>query len=207
MRASVDSHCGVIIEWKPKSPFGFADAGDGRVFLHISNFIDRARWPEEGDPVSFDMGQDSKGRPCAENIRLLASGSVLRWRHLLELALLLILPAMALPALLNLLSLWWIAFCVACTSSMAGLLQWLDKRYAITSHSRVPEATLHLFELFGGWPGSFLGQRVLRHKISKNGYQGLFWAIVLVHELFALDLIFGGFLYRGLNELAVGNLF
>ena len=195
------SHRGVIVDWKPKSPFGFAEAGDGKVFLHISNFVDPVRWPEKGDPVSFEMGQDAKGRPCAQDIVLHVSGSVLGWRHLFELGLLFALPALALPALLEFLSLWWVVFCVGVTSFVAALLQWLDKRYSIVVHSRVPEATLHLFELFGGWPGSFLSQRILRHKISKGAYQGVFWAIVLVHQLFALDFIFGGLLYNGLHGL------
>lgn len=200
------SHRGVIVDWRPRSPFGFAESGEGKVFLHISNFVHPARWPENGDPVSFEMGQDDRGRPCAQDIVLHVSGSVLHWRHLFELALLLTLPALALPAFLDLLNLWWILLCVGLNSFLAGLLQWVDKRYAITSKSRVPEATLHLFELLGGWPGSFLGQRVLRHKVSKGDYQVVFWAIVLVHQLFALDLVFGGFFYRGLLELSQGNL-
>ncbi len=196
----------MIVDWKPKSSFGFAESGDEKVFLHISNFVHPARWPENGDPVSFEMGVDERGRPCAREIILHVSGSILRWRHVMELGLLMALPALALPALTQLLSLWWILFCVALNSSLSGLLQWLDKRYSIASHSRVSEVTLHLFELLGGWPGSFLGQRLLRHKVSKGEYQGMFWSIVLVHQLFALDLLFGGLLYSGILELSRGNL-
>ncbi|MCH7227406.1 DUF1294 domain-containing protein [Haloferula sp. A504] len=195
------SYRGVIVDWKAKSPFGFAEANDEKIFLHITNFVDRPRWPEKGDEVSFEMGQDAQGRICAQDIVLHVSPSVLGWRHLFELGLLLMLPALALPGLMEFLSFWWIAFCVGILSFLAGLLQWLDKRHAIASSSRVPEATLHLFELFGGWPGSFLGQRVLRHKISKGSYQWVFWAIVLVHQLFALDFILGGLLWNGLHGL------
>ncbi len=201
MQVEAKSHRGVIIEWKPKSPFGFAEAEDERIFLHISNFVERARWPEKGDPVSFEMGEDERGRPCARQIVLHASGSVLGWRHLVELGLLLALPALAFPVLVEFLGTWWLIFCVSLNSFLAGLLQWLDKHYAIAARTRVSEVTLHLFELAGGWPGSFLSQRVLRHKISKGAYQGIFWAIVLVHQLFALDLIFGGLLYHGLHGL------
>ena len=63
---------------------------------------------------------------------------------------------------------------------------------------------LNGFELMGGWPGSYLAQRFLRHKISKKSYQVIFWLIVVIHQLFALDLIFGGFLYRGLVQLSAG---
>lgn len=194
-----------IIEWKPKSPFGFGETDEGRVFLHISNFVQREKWPEVGDHVSFVTGLDPDGRPCARDIILLASGSVLGWRDLLELALLLGLPALALPALTDLLSPWWVLYCVTFTSLMAGMHLWFDKKFSIAERSRIPEATLHLFELMGGWPGSFLAQRLLRHKISKGRYQVVFWAIVLVHQLFALDLLFGGLLYNGLNSLTGGQ--
>ena len=193
---------GTIVEWKPKSPFGYADSDGKRVFLHITNFTERARWPEENDQVSFQMGVDSKGRPCAQNIALLASGSVLKWYHLLALALLLVLPALAVPKLEEWLNPWWIALCAIITSGLAALNLWFDKRFSMTSRSRVPEATLHLFELTGGWPGSFLAQRIFRHKISKRGYQIFFWLIVLIYQLFAIDLLFGGFLANGLLELS-----
>jgi uncharacterized membrane protein YsdA (DUF1294 family)/cold shock CspA family protein len=196
---------GTIIEWKPKSPFGFADTGEERHFLHISNFVVRERWPENGDRVSYQMGVDGKGRPCAQQIVLHASGSVFRWGHLLELALLLALPTLAMALVpsdfYEYLGFWWIVFCAACTSALAGTLIWLDKRFSIIAHSRVPEATLHLFELCAGWPGSFISQRVMRHKISKKKYQIVFWSIVLIYQFLALDLLFGGFLYHGLLEI------
>ena len=194
---------GTIVEWNPKSPFGYADADGQRVFLHISNFTERARWPEETDKVSFQMGLDAKGRPCAQNIVLAASGSVLKWHHLLVLALLLVLPAMASTKLDECFAPWWIAFCMFLTSSMAALNLWLDKHFSMKSRSRVPEATLHLFELAGGWPGSFLAQRVFRHKISKRNYQIFFWLIVIIYQLLAVDLIFGGFLASGLHQLSL----
>lgn len=56
-----------------------------------------------------------------------------------------------------------------------------DKRQAKNKGRRIPENTLHLFELVGGWPGSWLGQQVFRHKTRKISYQVLFWIIVVVH--------------------------
>lgn len=191
----------VIVEWKPKSPFGFGEAGDDRIFLHIGNFSDRPRWPEVGDWVTFVDGQDSNGRACAEEIVLHVADSGLRPRHLLELLLLLALPLLALPAFTGILSQWWILYVVSFTSIVTCIHLWIDKRFAISERSRVPEATLHLFELMGGWPGSFVGQRLFRHKTSKKSYQTVFWAIVLIYQLFALDLIFGGLLFNGLHSL------
>ncbi|CAN0436192.1 unnamed protein product [Ectocarpus sp. 8 AP-2014] len=45
---------------------------------------------------------------------------------------------------------------------------------------RIPEALLHQVELAGGSPGSFLGQRVFRHKISKLAYQRGFSQVLAV---------------------------
>ncbi len=197
-------HEGTITEWRSQSPFGYAECDGERVFLHIGNFTERAKWPEEGDRVSYQMGEDEQGRPCAQNVVLLTWGSVLGWPHLVALALLLVLPALAVPRLGEWLSPWWIALCALITSACAALNLWFDKRFAMKSRSRVPEATLHLFELTGGWPGSFLAQRVFRHKISKRGYQVVFWLIVLLYQLLALDLLCGGFLYKGLLQLGGG---
>jgi uncharacterized membrane protein YsdA (DUF1294 family) len=195
---------GVIIEWEPRSSFGYAQSGSERAFLYIGNFIRRAKWPEKNDRVSFEWGKDPQGRPCAQEIVLLSRGSVLSWAHFVVLAALLVLPALAVPRIAEWLSPWWVALCLVVTSGLATLNLWLDKRYAISARYRVPEATLHLFELMGGWPGSYLAQRFFRHKISKTGYQVFFWLIVSIYQLLALDLIFGGFLYRGPVQLSVG---
>ena len=62
-----------------------------------------------------------------------------------------------------------------------------DKRQARARGQRTPEATLHLLELLGGWPGAFIAQGRQRHKCSKRRYQVVFWAIVLLYQLTAFD--------------------
>lgn len=64
-----------------------------------------------------------------------------------------------------------------------------DKRRAEAGEWRIPETTLHLFALLGGWPGAFLAQRAFRHKVSKVPFQLTFWAVVLVHEYVAIDFL------------------
>ncbi len=58
---------------------------------------------------------------------------------------------------------------------------WRDERAASRKAWRTPEATLHLLELLGGWPGALLGQRVLRHKSSKTSYRFTLWCINALH--------------------------
>jgi uncharacterized membrane protein YsdA (DUF1294 family) len=66
-------------------------------------------------------------------------------------------------------------------SVVAFALYGLDKRRARSSGRRIPENTLHLLALFGGWPGALLGQRVFRHKTQKLSFRLVFWGCVIVH--------------------------
>ncbi len=50
-----------------------------------------------------------------------------------------------------------------------------DKAAARRGSRRVPEATLHLVSLAGGWPGGLVGQRVFRHKTRKQPFRAVFW--------------------------------
>jgi uncharacterized membrane protein YsdA (DUF1294 family) len=69
----------------------------------------------------------------------------------------------------------------AVMSAVAFAMYWSDKRRARRGHRRIPEATLHTIELFGGWPGAWIAQRAFRHKTSTLGYRVIFWLIVAVH--------------------------
>ena len=57
----------------------------------------------------------------------------------------------------------------------------IDKSAAKNNRYRIPENTLHLMALLGGWPGALAAQRLLRHKTSKPAFQGAFWTTVLVN--------------------------
>ncbi len=62
-----------------------------------------------------------------------------------------------------------------------------DKRIAqknarrLKATPRVPERRLHSLEALGGWLGSFIAQRTLRHKVQQRAYQLIFRIIVFVH--------------------------
>lgn len=68
-------------------------------------------------------------------------------------------------------------------SLLALVLYWRDKRAAVAGKWRTPESTLHLFELLGGWPGAWIGQKVFRHKCSKMSYQVEFWFMAVLNIL------------------------
>ncbi|MFO0975445.1 MAG: DUF1294 domain-containing protein [Planctomycetaceae bacterium] len=56
-----------------------------------------------------------------------------------------------------------------------------DKRRATSGGRRVPEKTLHILSLLGGWPGALLGQRFFRHKTKKLSFLIVFWCTVALH--------------------------
>ncbi|HEX4613385.1 MAG TPA: DUF1294 domain-containing protein [Urbifossiella sp.] len=70
---------------------------------------------------------------------------------------------------------------VGVTSLASFAAYGFDKRRAAVGGRRVPERTLHLMALAGGWPGAILGQRQFRHKTRKVRFLVVFWAVVLVH--------------------------
>lgn len=90
------------------------------------------------------------------------------------------------------------AGCYAVMSLLTFLLYWHDKNRARNEGWRTPEKVLHGVELLGGWPGALLAQQRFRHKTRKLSYQAVFWLIVLLHQVFWIDLLFlqGNFLPR-----------
>lgn len=68
-----------------------------------------------------------------------------------------------------------------CLSAAAFVLYALDKTAARRRKRRIPERTLHLLALSGGWPGAWLAQQLLRHKTQKSSFRLLFWGTVLVN--------------------------
>src|SRR5262249_20512361 len=56
-----------------------------------------------------------------------------------------------------------------------------DKWRAKRGGQRVSERTLHMLELFGGWPGALAAQRLFRHKSEKRSFKLVLWFIVALH--------------------------
>ena len=104
-------------------------------------------------------------------------------------ALLLVFPVLALLQLsrsadLRIVLGAWVVICGG-----TWVLYRRDKQKAEAGEWRIPEMTLHLAELAGGWPAAFLAQRKLRHKIAKTSYQVVFVSIVVLHQLVAFDFL------------------
>ena len=64
----------------------------------------------------------------------------------------------------------WIAATYAAVSLLTLTIYAIDKSAARAGGRRMPEATLHLLALAGGWPGALLAQQWLRHKSAKRKF-------------------------------------
>lgn len=74
-------------------------------------------------------------------------------------------------------------------SALTFLVYAVDKRAARRHARRVPEATLHLLALLGGWPGAAFAQQALRHKTRKQPFRRIFWLTVIVNCLVAAGFL------------------
>ncbi|EJN2864284.1 TPA: DUF1294 domain-containing protein [Salmonella enterica] len=56
----------------------------------------------------------------------------------------------------------------------------VDKTAARKTWRRVPESTLLVFGIVGGWPGAIVGQQLFRHKTQKQPFKIYFIVSVIV---------------------------
>ncbi len=64
-----------------------------------------------------------------------------------------------------------------------------DKMAARKAWRRVPESTLLMFGLVGGWPGAIVGQQVFRHKTQKQPFKTWFIISVMVNIVVLVALV------------------
>jgi uncharacterized membrane protein YsdA (DUF1294 family)/cold shock CspA family protein len=186
-------HTGTLTQWDDAKGYGFISPDDGgpRCFVHASALRPRGQRPVAGERLSFEAGADAQGKPRALDVRRLAppaapalppDGS----RRLL------LIPAFAATVLACQLA-WglpkplWGGY--VAMSAATFITYFLDKRAARRGGWRVPERTLHLLALAGGWPGALIAQQQLRHKRAKPGFMRGFWACVGLN-LLAFALLF-----------------
>ena len=197
-------HVGRITEWNDAKGFGFVTPveGGGRVFVHIKAFQAALRRPVEGDLVSFAASKDAKGRINAAEVRFagqrISPAAAARAaaprksparmpRMALGIGFLLVaVGLMAMGIVPAVLALAWLLM-----SAVSYIAYVLDKDAAgKPRRQRTPEATLHMLDLLGGWPGGLIAQQQIRHKTAKASFQVGFWFTV------AANLALAAWLWR-----------
>lgn len=182
---------GKIIEWNGERGFGYLESDRRRIFLHIRDFAERHKQPETGDLISFTMGADKQGRPCAQQAAHINDGGSFKASDALALLALLVAPVLVLVHLARYFPWTYLAGGWVVIIALTYLAYAMDKRKARAKEWREPERLLHLLELLGGWPGAFVAQRRLRHKSAKFSFQFIFWLIVALHQFAAVDYLRG----------------
>ena len=76
---------------------------------------------------------------------------------------------------------FWTPIAYVALSLLTFAIYWFDKFQAQQNGRRIPEATLHLLEALGGWPGALVAQWYLHHKNRKAAYQAKFWFCVVLN--------------------------
>jgi uncharacterized membrane protein YsdA (DUF1294 family) len=99
------------------------------------------------------------------------------------------LVALAALAALGRLEMSWLALYYGASIITYGAYA-LDKTAAQKAGGRIPESTLHLMSLLGGWPGALIAQVLLRHKTRKPSFLIRYWFTVIVNCI-ALGMIVG----------------
>ncbi|MEQ9668262.1 DUF1294 domain-containing protein [Coleofasciculus sp. G2-EDA-02] len=200
------THKGQLTVWKDERGFGFIkpDNGDQDVFLHITGLKNPNRRPQVDDIILYQVTVDNKGKLRASNAviegtasqpspKQLAKTSAKRKRSkkrtkssslVWQVLFLSLFPIGGSVHLASITSNFIPLLMYLSMSGLTFLLYAHDKSHARTGEWRIPEKTLHLCELAGGWLGAFIAQRTLRHKSSKNSYQVVFWVIVAFHIMF-----------------------
>lgn len=199
-------HKGQLIVWKDDRGFGFIKADDGgqEIFLHITAFNDVNRRPQVSDVIHYQLAVGENGKVRAYNALIegatsqpapKSSSSAFAQRtrtqtasksssFMLEVLLLSLLPVLGAIKFALTTSNPMPLVLYPAMSLLTFVLYADDKSRARNGQWRVPEKTLHLCELTGGWLGAFVAQRRLYHKSSKSSYQVVFWLIVIIHTGF-----------------------
>ncbi len=200
---------GKLIKWNDERGFGFiqVNSRQPQIFIHISALKDSKRRPQVGDNIQYSIThKKGKIRACHASIvgvnvqkkipsspsKKRPSKSKRRPIPWLEVALLSIVPILGSIELLNSSGIFAPFLVYPLMSLVTFKLYAEDKSRAQQKQWRIPENTLHLSELAGGWLGGFIAQRRLRHKSIKQSYQITFWAIVILHQAIWIDYVFLG---------------
>lgn len=187
---------GRITDWNDEKGFGFVvpNGGGTRAFVHVRSLKPGSRRPVNGDLISYEPNQDRQGRTNAANVMFAGQRSV-QSQPRRPMRRLTVASVFAMVVLAGVLAgqvpvLLLVAYLAA--SLVSYVLYWLDKAAAGKGRQRTPEATLHLVDLLGGWPGGLVAQHQFRHKTVKASFQAAFWVTVLANVGVNAWLLHGG---------------
>ncbi|MCU6205277.1 DUF1294 domain-containing protein [Enterobacter cloacae] len=96
----------------------------------------------------------------------------------------------------SLFSAWPVAIWFLLINVLTMVIYGADKMAARKGMRRIPEVTLLVFGVLGGWPGAIMGQQIFRHKTQKQPFKTWFLMSVVVSILATVALYHFGFVVR-----------
>ncbi|TLU65300.1 DUF1294 domain-containing protein [Thalassotalea litorea] len=179
---------GKLISWDANKGFGFiaptTNVSGKNVFIHKSDFSNCKRTPQINDVITYTLSSDNKGRACA--IDATFSGEKLIKKQPQQTSKFSIYLAFFFLVSLTFYSIYagislTLVFIYLGLSVFTYLMYGWDKHKAQHGGWRTSESTLHLFALFGGWPGATIAQQLIRHKSKKKEFRLFFWVTVILN--------------------------
>ena len=177
---------GRISGWKDEQGFGFVvpNGGGQQAFVHVKAFKPGQKRPLGNELITYELAFDPMGRPQAEQIAFVERGRQKRptteQRVGLHWFAALFMLALGGAVFMGKLPLKVLGF-YAAISALTFVVYAVDKSRAQNGGWRTSEATLHMLALMGGWPGAACAQRLLRHKSSKQAFQVVYLATVVLN--------------------------
>lgn len=197
---------GRLIEWFDEKGYGFIqplDAKKQKVFLHIKDFAKRGPRPILGCALEYVVMVDSQGRFRAKQITYLKAHEVTKKASRLSydfyshqrsniglmnvLIIVYALVLMVVSAFFQ--SMNYVCTFIIIMNVMAYALYKKDKNAALDLAWRVPEQTLHLVAVLGGWPAAYFAQKKYRHKTQKKSFQTIYKCTIILNIILILILI------------------
>lgn len=187
---------GEIVEWNDEKKCGFVRPRGSTtpghvVFLPAKSLRNRSRQPRVGDTILYEavvLDNSPKNRHLRSRVR--AENATYQGEEApaprsqayhppvrVGAAYLVALAA----ASLFVREAMWILIADLCLSLLAFAQYGLDKGAAKADKRRIPENTLHLTALLGGWPGAAVAQQVFRHKTQKQVFQTTFKVVAILN--------------------------
>src|SRR3569623_1505465 len=180
---------GTLIRWNDARGVGFiAGAGGELVFVHIIAFPFGSRRPSLREAISYERAIGARQRPYARRATFVSTKNAIRMpraalTHTGSTATainLLLICGWALAAAAGKLA-HALPLLYALASAAAFTAYAIDKSAARRGRPRLPENTLHVVSLLGGWPGALAARRLLRHKLRKPSFRRMFRFTLLLH--------------------------
>lgn len=193
---------GKIHRWNTSRGMGFIRSPNTGydIFFHIKDYRGSAL-PREGETVWFDEVTTSHTKPRAIEVSTVSGNADVHFHRprryigrksgARSFVLLLFLWGV-----LGVWGVWdyrlslWVVAAVLVVNLFTVLAYAREPHYARSGPWRIPETTLHLLSLLGGWPGAGLAQTILRYTSRKPSFATLYWGTVALHFAVLLGWLF-----------------